>query len=114
MPHLKTPLDDRVAIGVIAKVHGPVVDISCTRLPPMHQALSAAVDHETYTFEVYQHLDERHVRAITLHRTSGLRRGMSVFDTGAPVHIPVSPDCLGRVLNLFGEPLDGRAPFATR
>ena len=105
--------DHHAAIGVIAKVHGPVVDISCTRLPPMHQALCAAMDHETYTFEVYQHLDERHVRAITLHRTSGLRRGMFVFDTGAPVHIPVSPECLGRVLNLFGEPLDGQPAFAT-
>ena len=101
-------------VGVIAKVHGPVVDISCNRLPPLHQALCSAMNHETYTFEVYQHLDERHVRAITLHRTSGLRRGMPVFDTGAPVHVPVAPECLGRVLNLFGEPLDGGSALATR
>jgi F-type H+-transporting ATPase subunit beta len=106
--------DDHDAIGVIAKVRGPVVDISCDRLPPLHQALCSAMDHETYIFEVYQHLDERHVRAITLHRTSGLRRGMPVFDTGAPVHVPVAPDCLGRVLNVFGEPLDGGPPLATR
>lgn len=105
--------DDHDAIGVIAKVRGPVVDISCDRLPPLHQALCSAMDHETYIFEVYQHLDERHVRAITLHRTSGLRRGMPVFDTGAPVHVPVAPDCLGRVLNVFGEPLDGGPPLAT-
>ena len=100
--------DDHDAIGVIAKVRGPVVDISCDRLPPLHQALCSAMDHETYIFEVYQHLDERHVRAITLHRTSGLRRGMPVFDTGAPVQVPVAPDCLGRVLNVFGEPLDNQ------
>jgi F-type H+-transporting ATPase subunit beta len=106
--------DDHDSIGVIAKVRGPVVDISCDRLPPMHQALCSMMDHETYTFEVYQHLDERHVRAITLHRTSGLRRGMPVFDTGAPLHVPVAPDCLGRVLNVFGEPLDGGPPLATR
>jgi F-type H+-transporting ATPase subunit beta len=55
---------------------------------------------------VHRHLDERHVRAITLHRTTGLRRGMLVFDTRAPVHVPVSEDCLGRLLNVFGEPLD--------
>src|SRR5574342_406566 len=109
----QTPLDDPSPIGVIAKVHGPVVDISCHRLPPLHQSLYAAVDHEAYTFEVYQHLDECHVRAITLHRTSGLRRGMPVFDTGAPVHVPVAPDCLGRILNVFGEPLDGGPPLAT-
>ena len=113
MTHPKKSLNHQAAIGLIAKVHGPVVDISCTRLPPMHQALYADMDHETYTFEVYQHLDERHVRAITLHRTSGLRRGTAIFDTGAPVRVPVSPDCLGRVLNLFGEPLDGRPPFTT-
>jgi F-type H+-transporting ATPase subunit beta len=100
-------------IGTIAKVHGPVVDISCNRLPPLHQALCSAMNHEKYTFEVYQHLDEHNVRAITLHQTSGLRRGMLVFDTGAPVHVPVGPDCLGRVLNLFGEPLDGGPALAT-
>lgn len=114
MTHPKKLLDGREPIGVIAKVHGPVVDILCTHLPPMHQALWAAMDHETYTFEVYQHLDESHVRAITLHRTSGLRRGMSVFDTGAPVHVPVAPDCLGRVLNLFGQPLDGGSAIPSR
>lgn len=114
MTHPKKPLDDREPIGVIAKVHGPVVDILCTHLPAMHQALWAAMDHETYTFEVYQHLDESHVRAITLHRTSGLRRGMSVFDTGAPVHVPVARDCLGRVLNLFGQPLDGGPAIPSR
>lgn len=108
------PHVDDGLIGTIAKVHGPVVDISCNRLPPLHQALCAAMNHETYTFEVYQHLDEHHVRAITLHRTSGLRRGIPVFDTGAPVHVPVAPDCLGRVLNLFGEPLDGGPALATR
>ncbi|KPJ92646.1 MAG: ATP synthase F0F1 subunit beta [Gammaproteobacteria bacterium SG8_11] len=100
-------------IGTIAEVHGPVVEILCQRLPPLRQALCASVDHETYQFEVHQHLDERHVRAITLHRTSGLQRGMPVFDTGAPLHVPVSQDCLGRVLNIFGEPLDDAPPLIT-
>jgi F-type H+-transporting ATPase subunit beta len=63
-------------------------------------------------FEVYQHLDEQHVRAITLHRTAGLQRGMSVFDTGAPLQVPVSPDCLGRLFNVFGQPLDTLAPLS--
>lgn len=99
------------AIGVIAEVHGPVVVIRCDTLPPLRQALKATIDHESYLFEVHQHLDQRHVRAITLHRTAGLRRGMPVFDTGAPLHVPVSPDCLGRLLNIFGEPLDGGAPL---
>jgi len=79
------------AIGVIKEVHGPVVDIYCKQLPPIRQALSANLNDETCLFEVHQHLDKHHIRAVTLHRASGLYRGMSVFDTGAPLHIPVSP-----------------------
>lgn len=88
------------------------MDIICDRLPPLHQALHAAIDHETYTFEIYQHLDERRARAITLHRIAGLKRGTPVFDTGAPLRVPVSPSCLGRLLNVFGEPLDGGDPLS--
>ncbi|WP_461481962.1 F0F1 ATP synthase subunit beta [Porticoccus sp.] len=99
------------SIGAIVEVHGPVVVIACDTLPPLHQALCAHVDHETYLFEVHQHLDGHHLRAITMHRSSGLYRGMTVFDTGAPLHVPVSPDCLGRLLNIFGQPLDGKAPL---
>ena len=104
---------DGASIGVITEVHGPVVVIACERLPALRQALATSVDHETYLFEVHQHLDERHVRAITLHRSAGLKRGMPVLDTGAPLHVPVSPQCLGRLLNIFGEPLDGAAPLVT-
>ena len=93
-------------IGNTVGVHGPVVIIACNRLPPLRQALTAHINHESFLFEVHQHLDERHVRAITLHTSSGLRRGMPVYDTGSPVQVPVSPDCLGRLLNIFGEPLE--------
>lgn len=99
------------AIGTIAEVHGPVVVVNCRRLPPLRQALYAELDDESFFFEVHQHLDQQHVRAITLHRTSGLRRGMPVYDTGAPLHVPVTPECLGRLLNTFGEPLDGGKPL---
>ena len=99
-------------IGAITEVHGPVVVIACDRLPPLHQALYASIDHERYLFEVHQHLDKHHVRAITLHRTAGLRRDTPVYDTGAPLHVPVTADCLGRLLNIFGEPLDGGAPLS--
>jgi len=98
-------------IGTIIEVHGPVVVIACSQLPPLHQALYTDLAPETYLFEVHQHLDERHVRAITLHRTAGLRRGAPVYDTGASLHVPVAPDCLGRLLNFFGEPLDEGPPL---
>ncbi|MDX2481596.1 MAG: F0F1 ATP synthase subunit beta [Desulfuromusa sp.] len=105
---------DQTPIGVIAEVHGPVAVVACDTLPAMRQVLCAHLDHETYLFEVLQHLDERHVRAITLHRSAGLHRGMNVYDTGAPLHVPVTPDCLGRLLNIFGEPLDNGIALSPR
>jgi len=100
-------------VGHIDEVHGPVVVITCHHLPPLRQALVARVDDETYWLEVHQHLDRQRVRAVTLHRTAGLTRGMALYDTGAPVQVPVGAACLGRALNMFGEPLDGEpAPDA--
>jgi len=101
-------------IGEIAEVHGPVAVIACASLPPLHQALCTRLDHEACLFEVHQHLDAHRVRAITLHRSAGLHRGMPVYDTGAPLHVPVSPACLGRLLNIFGEPLDAGAALPAR
>jgi F-type H+-transporting ATPase subunit beta len=104
--------EEQPPVGAITEVHGPVVVIACDRLPPLRQALYASINHESYLFEVHQHLDKHHVRAITLHRTAGLRRDTPVYDTGAPLHVPVTADCLGRLLNIFGEPLDGGTPLS--
>lgn len=101
------------AIGKITEIHGPVVVIACRQLPPLRQALCAKVNGETIQFEVHQHLDVKHLRAITLHRVTGLKRGLVVYDTGAPIHVPVHLDCLGRLLNIFGEPLDGGSAIPT-
>ena len=98
---------DAPPLGVIEEVHGPVIDILCSRLPPLHQALYVCVDKDRYTFEVHRHLDEKRARAIALHRTGGLRRHMPVFDTGGPLRVPVTPECLGRLIDVFGQPLDG-------
>ncbi|MDP2903343.1 MAG: F0F1 ATP synthase subunit beta [Methylovulum sp.] len=106
-----TRLHDKQAIGTIIEVHGPVVIIDCNRLPPLRQALCTCFDDVSYLFEVHQHLDEHRIRAITLHGTAGLSRGMLVYDTGAPLQVPVSEQCLGRLLNIFGEPLDGQPPL---
>jgi F-type H+/Na+-transporting ATPase subunit beta len=114
MPEAMHARENHPPVGTITEVHGPVVVIACERLPPLRQALQASIDHETYLFEVHQHLDKRHVRAITLHRTAGLRRDTPVYDTGAPLHVPVTPECLGRLLNIFGEPLDNSAPLPAR
>jgi F-type H+-transporting ATPase subunit beta len=113
MAAVPQPAQDHPRIGTVVEVHGPVVDIACDALPALHRALYTFVGDERFVFEVHRHLDERHVRAITLHRTTGLHRGMAVYDSGAPTHVPVSEDCLGRLLNVFGEPLDGGEPLRT-
>ena len=88
--------------------------IACSTLPPLHQALSVYVGKDTYILEAYQYVDQKHVRAIALHQSSGLQRGLEVFDLGTPLHVPVTQHCLGRLLNVFGEPLDGKPPLKTK
>lgn len=105
------PLPESLPLGVIEEVHGPVIDVLCNRLPPLHQALYVYLDGKRYTLEVHRHLDESRARAIALHRTAGLRRQMPVFDSGGPLQVPVTPDCLGRLLDIFGHPLDGGQPL---
>ena len=99
-------------IGHVVEVHGPVVDIACEILPPLHRALEIQIDGGSAVLEVLHHLDARQVRAIALHRTANLRRGAQVFDSGGPLQVPVSAQCLGRLLDAFGSPLDGGAPLA--
>lgn len=99
-------------IGTIEAVLGPVVDVHCSALPPLGQALkvtNGAGEH--YVLTVNQHLDSSRVRAIALHSVSGMFRGMKVFDLGAELHVPVSEQCLGRMLNVFGNPLDALPPL---
>lgn len=94
-------------IGHIEEVHGPVIVVACEQLPPLRRSVGVCVGSELYLFEVHQHIDEGHVRALALHSTASLKRGLAVQDMGSPLHVPVSKACLGRVLNGFGEPLDG-------
>ncbi|GAB3103195.1 F0F1 ATP synthase subunit beta [Aestuariicella hydrocarbonica] len=100
-------------IGVITEVHGPVIVVQCQPLPPLRRALFTRINGDHYLFEVHQHLDNLHVRAILLHRGAGLQRGAAVFDSGGPVQVPVSRACLGRVVDVFGAPLDNLPPFTT-
>lgn len=57
--------DNTIPIGCVVEVHGSVVKIHCQHLPPLHQALKICVGNDTYILEVYQHMDQHHVKAIT-------------------------------------------------
>ena len=100
-------------LGEITGLQGPVATVRCSQLPPIRQALWTGDGDDRVIMEVHQHLDESHIRAIALHSTAGLHRGMFVYDSGAPLHIPTGPDCLGRVVNVFGEPMDGGESIKT-
>jgi len=99
-------------VGVVDQVSGPVVDVACAgALPALHDALRVEFDGSARLLEVHRHLDARRLRAVALHGTAGLRRGAPVFGTGGPLRVPVARECLGRVLDVFGAPLDGGAPL---
>jgi F-type H+-transporting ATPase subunit beta len=98
-------------IGWIEQVHGAVVDVACESLPALHEALEVEVDGRAHALEVHRHLDARRARAIALGRTDGLRRRLPVSTRGTPLSVPVAPECLGRMLDLFGRPLDGGPPI---
>ena len=103
--------------GSITQVIGPVVDVKfpAGQLPEILTAVQvtnpAISDAEwNLTLEVAQHLGEGTVRAIAMDSTDGLVRGMDVRNTGAPITVPVGKACLGRILNVIGEPVDEAGP----
>jgi F-type H+/Na+-transporting ATPase subunit beta len=102
------------AVGRITQVIGPVVDVEfpAGSLPAVLTALRVSNkgisgEKDNLTLEVAQHLGEGTVRAIAMDTTDGLVRGQEVRNTQAPIMMPVGPECLGRILNVVGEPVDG-------
>ena len=104
--------------GKIVQVIGPVVDVQFAEnaIPPIYQALTIAFTvggkSENLTLEVQQHLGGGLARAIAMSSSEGLKRGMDVVDTGAPISVPVGNGILGRILDVTGSPVDGRGPVA--
>jgi F-type H+-transporting ATPase subunit beta len=113
-----------VGKGRVIQVIGPVVDAEFSKgeLPEIYHALrvEAPEDQKTgrpeirLTLEVAQHLGENRVRAVAMSSTDGLVRGMEVVDTGAPISMPVGRETLGRLLNVLGEPIDGKGPIKAK
>jgi F-type H+-transporting ATPase subunit beta len=98
--------------GRVVAVIGAVVDVQFDDdLPPILNALEVENRSPRLVLEVAQHLGENTVRTIAMDGTEGLVRGNKVLDTGAPIRIPVGPECLGRIMNVIGEPIDERGPI---
>src|SRR6204780_1197908 len=108
-------------LGKVVQVIGPVVDVEFAdgKLPKIMSALKLtnpgiSTAKDNLTLEVAQHLGESTIRAVAMDTTDGLVRGMAVRDTGAPISMPVGPECLGRILNVIGDPVDDGPPVRTK
>jgi F-type H+-transporting ATPase subunit beta len=109
-------------IGKIIQIIGPVVDVQFEdKLPEIYNALEinlnegaasasgeASASRGKLVLEAHQHVGAGKVRAVAMGSTDGLRRGLEVIDTGAPISVPVGQETLGRMFNLLGEAIDGK------
>ncbi|KAJ1908377.1 atp2, beta subunit of the F1 sector of mitochondrial F1F0 ATP synthase [Tieghemiomyces parasiticus] len=105
-----------IAGGKVRSIIGAVVDVQFDQetLPPILNALEVQGHSTRLVLEVSQHLGENTVRTIAMDGTEGLVRGQDVMDTGHPIRVPVGPECLGRIMNVIGEPVDERGPIKTK
>ena len=97
-------------IGKVLQVIGPVLDIQFEdgQLPELLNAIEIDNHGEKLVVEVAQHTGDNVVRCIAMNSTDGLVRGTDAVDTGNPIKVPVGDQCLGRVFNLLGEPVDNK------
>ena len=107
------------AEGTIVQCIGAVTDIQFDRenMPGIYDALVLEEDptnplaEKGLTFEVEQQLGDGVVRTIALGSSDGLRRGMKVKSTGAPISVPVGKGTLGRIMDVLGRPIDEVGPI---
>ena len=99
--------------GKIVQIIGPVIDIEfpAGSIPSILDAIIIErKDSTKLVAEAQLHLGENVVRCVAMDSTDGLVRGMKVINTGKPITVPVGPETLGRMLNVIGEPIDGKGP----
>jgi F-type H+-transporting ATPase subunit beta len=97
--------------GKITQIISAIVDVAFEddiKLPNILNALECDVNGRHLVLEVAQHIGDSSVRCIAMDATEGLVRGMKVIDTGKPIHVPVGMGTLGRIMNVIGEPIDGK------
>nr|QUE28125.1 AtpB [Sahlingia subintegra] len=103
------------SIGTVVQIIGPVLDIEFPpgQLPKVFNAVTVNSDDGIITCEVQQLLGDNRVRAVAMSSTDGLKRGVEVTDTGAPITVPVGTPTLGRIFNVLGEPVDNLGPVTS-
>ncbi|MGI8567906.1 MAG: F0F1 ATP synthase subunit beta [Methylocella sp.] len=104
----------KTSTGHVTQVIGAVVDVKFDGdLPEILNALETDNHGNRLVLEVAQHLGENSVRCIAMDISEGLTRGQLVRDTGGPIMVPVGEACLGRIINVIGEPVDELGPVET-
>jgi F-type H+-transporting ATPase subunit beta len=98
-----------MAKGKVVQVIGTVVDVEFPpdELPAIYNGIEIPLDGGKIVLEAQHHIGNNRVRAVALTPTDGLRRGAEAIDMGSPITVPVGRATLGRLFNVFGEPLDG-------
>ncbi|MGM0593177.1 MAG: F0F1 ATP synthase subunit beta [Pseudomonadota bacterium] len=97
--------------GKIVQIIGPVIDVEFPRdsMPKVYEALT--VDEAGLTLEVQQQLGDGVVRTIAMGTSEGVKRGLAVSSTGAPISVPVGKATLGRIMDVLGNPVDEAGPI---
>jgi len=100
--------------GEIIQVIGAVIDVSFppTSVPKIYDALH--VPEQDLTLEVQQQLGDGVVRTIAMGASEGLKRGLTVTNTGAPISVPVGIETLGRIMDVLGRPIDGAGDIGAK
>ena len=105
--------------GNVVQVLGPVIDVEFSGdLPPINTALRISnnlIDEKEWNLvvEVAQQIGSKRVRCIAMDTTDGIKRGAKVLDTGNPISVPVGKAALGRMMNVVGEPIDGKGEISS-
>jgi len=100
--------------GKVLQVMGPTIDVE---FPPgdlpaiLNRLVVETGPQSALTVEVALHIGDNVVRCVAMGSTEGLSRGLTVRDTGGPMDVPVGEQVLGRMLNVLGEPIDGKGPL---
>jgi len=100
-----------MSAGNVVEIIGAVVDVQFDRgaMPKVYDALKIPSFNDLI-LEVQQQLGDGVVRSIAMGSTDGLRRGLEVLDTGAPIRVPVGKATLGRIMDVLGRPIDNKGP----
>jgi len=100
--------------GVITQIIGPVIDARFDdKLPEIYNALEVFLNGKRIVAEVHSHLGNNTVRAVAMSNTDGLKRGLEINDTMAPIQVPVGKETLGRIFNVLGETVDNKGEVKT-